>query len=232
MRAVAWCLFGFSFVVAAVAFGAMSTPALDSGLATVAVAHLSGLTRWLIVDLVIAVVFVILTADSDAPLQVYSVPAESDSASPQLPAPAESTHSPTQASPTVVQASPAPVPIPVPSTTAPGPAAQAPALAVDARGFVDSAARCDTDQRAAAIARTERAAVVVCEDSDGSLEYQGVRLQDGATLQLDDVRPMAVGFEARNGATTYRLSPTELVVISGETLQSRDPVVEYRADEG
>ncbi|WP_082753971.1 hypothetical protein [Mycobacterium sp. NAZ190054] len=72
----------------------------------------------------------------------------------------------------------------------------------------------------------------MCEDTDGSYEYQGIRLRDGAALQLDDVRPMAVGFEARNGGTTYRLSPTELVVISGESLQSRDPVIEYRADEG
>lgn len=71
--------------------------------------------------------------------------------------------------------------------------------------------------------------MVVCQDSDGSYEYQGMRLRDGAALQLDDVRPLAVGFEARNRDTTYRLSPTELVVISGESLQSRDAIVEYRA---
>ncbi|WNG86376.1 hypothetical protein C6A87_021330 [Mycobacterium sp. ITM-2016-00317] len=185
----------------------------------------------------LAVVFVILTADSDAPLQVYSVPAQTDSGSQQIPAPVAPTLAPAASDPTAVQASPAPArPIPTvnpaPSPAAPTAAAQTTALKSDSLGYVDSAARCDTDQRAAAIARTERAAVVVCEDSDGSLEYQGVRLHDGATLQLDDVRPMAVGFEARNGATTYRLSPTELVVISGETLQSRDPIVEYRADEG
>jgi hypothetical protein len=184
----------------------------------------------------LAVVFVILTADSDAPLQVYSVPAQPDSPSQQLPVHDGSGVAPTEPGPTAVPASPAPAPIPAaaptPSPAVPRAAAQTPALEFDSLGFVDNAARCDTDQRAAAIARTERAAVVVCEDSDGSLEYQGVRLHDGAALQLDDVRPMAVGFEARNGATTYRLSPTELVVISGETLQSRDPILEYRADEG
>ena len=47
-------------------------------------------------------------------------------------------------------------------------------------------------------------------------------------LHLDDVRTIPAGFEARNGATTYRLSATELVVIDGETLYSRDPIVEYR----
>lgn len=70
MRAVAWCLFGFSFVVAAVAFGVMSTPAVDSGLATVAVAHHSGLTRRQIVDLVIAVAFIIVAAAAAVTLTV------------------------------------------------------------------------------------------------------------------------------------------------------------------
>jgi hypothetical protein len=37
------------------------------------------------------------------------------------------------------------------------------------------------------------------------------------------------GFEARNDGTTYRLSATELVVITGEDLLSRDAIVEYRA---
>ena len=115
-------------------------------------------------------------------------------------------------------------------TTAPKPAPaprrpQAAAPATDGQGFVGSPARCDT----VAIARTERSAVVVCRTTGGDYSYRGVRLQDGASLVLDDVRPIPAGFEARNDGTTYRLSPTELVVISGETLQSRDPVVEYRA---
>ena len=86
MRAVAWCLFGFSFVVAAVAFGAMSTPAVDSGLATVAVAHHSGLTRRQIVDLVIAVVFVIAAAGAAVVLTVSKYREESEAGSAAAPA--------------------------------------------------------------------------------------------------------------------------------------------------
>jgi hypothetical protein len=153
----------------------------------------------------LGVLFVLFNADDDATPQVQPVPAQPDPASQSVPTPV----------------SPEPKPTPPP--------AQASGPAMDARGFVDSAARCDASQRAVAIARTERAAVVVCQGPDGAYEYQGVRLQDGAALQIDDVRPIAAGFEARNGSTTYRLSPTELVVISGETLQSRDAVVEYRA---
>lgn len=175
----------------------------------------------------LAVVFVMLTANSDAPLRVQAIPAQPDTTAQRTPV----------ASTPSAATTPSPA-LPSPAGATPGPtatgttAAQAPALAVDSRGFVGSAARCDPGERAAAIARTERAAVVVCLDADGSYEYQGVRLRDGAELRLSDVRPLTVGFEARNGDTTYRLSPTELVVISGESLQSRDPIVEFHNGEG
>ncbi|WP_370499834.1 hypothetical protein NWT09_23405 [Mycolicibacterium sp. jd] len=153
----------------------------------------------------LGVVFVMLNAGDKEPPQVQSIPAQPNTVSQWVTAPARDT--------------------PIPVTPRP----QAPALAMDGRGFVNTAARCDAAARAVAIARTAQSAVVVCQGPDGSYEYQGIRLRDGAALQLDDVRPMAVGFEARNEGTTYRLSPTELVVISGESLQSRDAVVEYRA---
>lgn len=153
----------------------------------------------------LGVVFVMLDSDGDQVPQVQSIPAQPDAVSQWVSAPAA--------------AEPKPAP-PQPRT---------PALAMDASGFVDSTARCDSSQRAVAIARTERSAMVVCQNADGNYQYQGMRLHDGASLELDDVRPISAGFEARNAGTTYRLSPTELVVISGESLQSRDSVVEYRA---
>lgn len=157
----------------------------------------------------LGVVFVMLT-DTDGEPHTQSVPAQPNTVSQWLSAPAKTP--------------PRPAP-PEPSQTEP----PTPAFPMDALGFVGSGARCESSQRAVATARTARSTMVVCEGADGTLEYQGTRLQDGATLQLDDVRPIAAGFEARNGGTTYRLSPTELVVISGESLYSRDTVVEYRA---
>ncbi len=191
------------------------------------------------------ILFVMLSSSNDKAVQVYSVPSEPEatsqpaaSAEPQpsltLPPPVLP---PTQASPRA-QASPqgqAPPPAPVPPADQVTPRSPAsptvaqPEPEIDELGFVDSEARCNADQHAVAIARTEAAQVVICRDGDGDYVYQGVRLSDGASLQLDDVRPMPTGFEARNGATTYRLSPTELVVIDGETLHSRDPIVEYQA---
>lgn len=159
------------------------------------------------------VLYLVLTS-GDEVQHVQSIPAQPDTASQRVAAPVLPSPEP---------APPAPAPVP----PAPVLAAQPPTLAMDAQGYVDSA-RCDSPQRAVAIARTEHATMVVCEAPDGTYEYQGVRLRDGAALELDDVRPMAVGFEARNDGTTYRLSPTELVVLSGESLQSRDAVLDYR----
>lgn len=168
----------------------------------------------------IAILFLFLTSRNDQTIEVQSIPAQQDPASDQVPSPGPESATiapplPPPASPTLAPAAPS-----VPSAPS-GPA-------VDGQGFVGSKARCSSGQDAVAIARTARAAIVIC-DRGGDYTYRGVRLEDGAFLELDDVRPMAAGFEARNNETTYRLSPTELVVISGETLQSREPMVEYQA---
>ena len=151
----------------------------------------------------LVILFGLFHSQDDRPSQVQSIPAQPNTVSQWVTAPAK---------PAPVQRTP-----------------QTPAPAMDEHGFVGTSARCTSQQRAVAIARTARSAMVVCRASDGTYEYLGMRLQDRASLRLDDVRPIPAGFEARNDGTTYRLSPTELVVISGEALQSRDPVVEYRA---
>lgn len=155
----------------------------------------------------LVIIVALLASRGPAEQQVHSVPAQPNTASAWVAAPAK----------------PSPPPRPAPVE----PAAPV-SMPMDTRGFVDSAARCDTDQRAVAVARTEHSAVAVCRDAQG-YTYRGVRLRDGASLRLDDVRLIPAGFEARNDTTTYRLTSTELVVIAGEALQSRDRVIEYRA---
>lgn len=153
----------------------------------------------------LAIVFTMLRSPDSEPPQVQSIPAQPNTVSQWVAAPAEPT-----------TAAPAPPPKPAP-------------LAIDDHGFIDTSARCEERQQAVAIARTTRSAMVVCRDADGTYEYQGIRLHDGASLQLDDVRVIPTGFEAHNDGTTYRLSSTELVVLTGEALLSRDAIVEYRA---
>lgn len=171
-------------------------------------------------------VVVVMVNSADDTLHVQTIPAQPNSSSRPAATSATPLPPPTAAPRAPAVALPPPTAPRVPAAaSAPPPV---PGIAIDAQGFVDSA-RCSDDQRAVAIARTERSTMVVCESADGTLEYEGVRLGDGATLRLDDVRPISAGFEARNGGTTYRLSPTELVVITGESLYSRDAIVEYRA---
>ncbi|WP_374159138.1 hypothetical protein ACEWX3_08075 [Mycobacterium sp. G7A2] len=184
-------------------------------------------TRWSAIAIVLAsiatlvILFVMLNSSNEQSGEVRSVPAQPQTFSPQSQPPVPQTRldiPPPQAAPPPAAAAPSSVPTAAPSA----------APVIDELGFVDSEARCTDDEQAVAIARTETAAVVICRDEQGDYVYQGVRLSDGASLRLDDVRTIPAGFEARNGATTYRLSATELVVIDGETLFSRDPVVEYR----
>ncbi|MCH9730209.1 MAG: hypothetical protein K0U84_11155 [Actinomycetia bacterium] len=158
----------------------------------------------------LGIVFGMLHSADEEPPQTQSLPAQPNTAPKQVVPPAK---------PTTVAPAPEPVaPLPEPA-----------GLAMDDHGFIDSTARCDARQHAVAIAHTTRSAMVICREADGTYEYTGTRLQDGAVLRLDDVRVIPAGFEARNASTTYRLSPTELVVITGEDLLSRDAIVEYRA---
>lgn len=57
-------------------------------------------------------------------------------------------------------AGPTSEPIPTPAPSRPPPL-----FATDARGFVDSNARCDEAQTAVALGRTERSVVVICGDA-------------------------------------------------------------------
>lgn len=182
-------------------------------------------TKWSAIAIVLAsiatlaILFVMLNSSNEQSGEVRAVPAQPQTFSPQSQPPVPQTRldiPPPQAAPPPAAPSSAPT------------AAPSPAPVIDELGFVDSEARCTDDEQAVAIARTETSAVVICRDAQGDYVYQGVRLSDGASLRLDDVRTIPAGFEARNGATTYRLSATELVVIDGETLYSRDPIVEYR----
>jgi hypothetical protein len=133
------------------------------------------------------------------------------------------TSAPTAAAPVEVMPSePAPVP----------PASAPPALfATDDKGFVNSNARCDGAQTAAAIGRTERSFVVICAGQNGHYEYLGVRLSDDAVLRTAAETTPAHGFLARNASVTYAVSPTELVVTEGETVIKQEPMLEFRGSE-
>lgn len=194
-------------------------PAHDTGSSGVLGSKLSALAIVVASIGTIVILFLFLTSRNDDITAVQSAPATSETAAEVAP-------------PTPTNRPSMETTLPPPAPALPPPAVAPPTVEksdVDNRGFVDSKARCDSGDNAVVTARTARAAIVICRDRGGDYEYRGERLADGAYLELDDVRPIAAGFEARNVDTTYRLSPTELVVLSGETLQSRDAMVSYQA---
>lgn len=98
----------------------------------------------------------------------------------------------------------------------------------DARGYVDSSARCDTDQVLMAYGRTARSLVAICVGSDGALEYRGVRLTDEASVMLPAGRGSDGSIVATNDGVTYSVSPAAFLVSEGDTVLYRDPWVEFR----
>ena len=59
------------------------------------------------------------------------------------------------------------------------------------------------------LARTEASALVVCGYGTDAYYYRGVRLKDGAGIELDDAVPSADGCEVVNAAdgTGYEITP-------------------------
>ena len=98
----------------------------------------------------------------------------------------------------------------------------------DDRGFINSSARCDGSQTAAAIVRTPNSLVTICADQQGGYLYRGVRLSDGAALNVPAETTGGREFVARSDSVTYSLSTQQLVITAGDTVVRREPVVEYR----
>jgi len=98
----------------------------------------------------------------------------------------------------------------------------------DARGFLNSSARCDGSQTAVVLARTQNSLVAMCADQHGHYVYRGVRLSDGAVLDASAAATGGRQFVARSDGVTYSLSAQQLLVTAGGDVIRREPVIEYR----
>ena len=97
----------------------------------------------------------------------------------------------------------------------------------DEHGYVDSAARCDDSQSLMEFGRTSRALVAICVDSDGHLEYRGVRLSDQAALTMTASRASNGGVVATNDGVTYSLTPEVFLVSEGDTVLHRETWTDF-----
>lgn len=102
------------------------------------------------------------------------------------------------------------------------------APATDERGFLDSTARCAAPSVAVAFGATATSRVAVCRAADGSYEYRGVRVSDGAKLIAAATASGTHGFVAEREGISYTVTPTALSVSSGEKVIRDEPWELYR----
>ncbi|WP_067542938.1 serine/threonine-protein kinase [Nocardia crassostreae] len=101
----------------------------------------------------------------------------------------------------------------------------------DAQGFIGTAgARCNADNPAYAIGRSSSSRIVVCRTGVGRYYYKGIRISDGAGIELDDPIPDgAGGFTVTNptDGTQYRITAAALTITKGGNVLADEPMIEY-----
>ncbi|WP_096442505.1 DUF732 domain-containing protein [Mycobacterium shigaense] len=120
--------------------------------------------------------------------------------------------------------------IPTIVTTTPTPAGASQPPGTDDRGWIAyPGARCEPGNRPAVMARTTHSVVVVCEIQPGNFYYRGVRLSDGASIELPNAVRSSQGFDITNPAdgTVYRIRPTSLTIAPSDGPASTEPMLQY-----
>lgn len=100
----------------------------------------------------------------------------------------------------------------------------------DAQGFVGyPAGRCDAGSTPALMARTTQSLIVVCEDGPANYYYRGVRLSDGASIELANAVRSSGGFDVTNpvDGTRYQVRPTGISITSPSGHVDSEPMIEY-----
>ncbi|WP_218001514.1 serine/threonine-protein kinase [Nocardia niigatensis] len=100
----------------------------------------------------------------------------------------------------------------------------------DTQGFTSQLPRCNADDPAMAIGRTDKSRLVVCRTATGRFYYKGVRISDNAGIQLDDPVPDGTGgFTVTNptDGTQYRITAYSLVISTGGQVAANESMIEY-----
>lgn len=95
----------------------------------------------------------------------------------------------------------------------------------DSQGYVDSTARCPSASTAVIFGSTETSRVAICEQSDGSYQYRGVRVRDGARLVLPATRS-GDGYVAFNDGQSYTVTSDSLVFSVGDDVVREEQLVD------
>jgi hypothetical protein len=107
----------------------------------------------------------------------------------------------------------------IPSATA--------APASDARGYVDSTARCASADATVLFGSTDASRVAVCSVPGGKYEYRGVRLRDGAKLIVPATRNDDGAFRVENAGIEYLVTAKSLVLSVGEKVIREEAMIDF-----
>lgn len=95
----------------------------------------------------------------------------------------------------------------------------------DGQGYLESTARCASPSTAVIFGSTESSRVAICEQSDGSYQYRGVRVRDGARLVLP-ATASGDGYVAENEGLSYTVTAESLVVSAGDDVIRDEPLLD------
>jgi hypothetical protein len=101
----------------------------------------------------------------------------------------------------------------------------------DSQGFMDYPdARCHPGNPPAAMARTNLSAVVICRSGPGNYYYRGVRVSDGAGIELGNVVRSSGGFDVTNptDGTRYQVSPYWLKIVQPDGQVHSESMIHYQ----
>jgi serine/threonine-protein kinase len=93
-------------------------------------------------------------------------------------------------------------------------------------------ARCDSGNQPVVMARTNQSVVVVCQIQPGNFYYRGVRLSDGARIELANAVRSSDGFDVTNptDGTHYRIRATSLTIAPPDGAASSEPMLKYASN--
>lgn len=103
----------------------------------------------------------------------------------------------------------------------------------DAQGFLDyPGARCDPGNRPAVLARTDESVLVICQAGPSRYYYRGVRLSDGAAIELANAVRSSGGFDVVNpvDGTRYEVRGDGLTIMLSDGRHFVEPMVDYASD--
>lgn len=100
------------------------------------------------------------------------------------------------------------------------------APAADARGYVDSTARCGAPSEAVIFGSTATSRVAICKMPSGRYEYRGVRVRDGATL-IKSAEKSGDEFTVDNSGITYTVSEDALILASGSRIIRDEKMLDF-----